>query len=53
MHGWEYDRTHWRRTAVSDFDWVCENAANPTTVLTMNSVGSVIGTLIYGIMADM
>ncbi|XP_043224904.1 organic cation transporter 1-like [Amphibalanus amphitrite] len=53
MHGWEYDRSNWRRTAVSDFDWVCEDAANPTTVLTMNSVGSVVGTLVYGIMADM
>lgn len=52
MSGWEYDRSSWKRTAATDFDWVCEKASYPTTVLTMNSVGSVFGTLLYGILAD-
>ncbi|KAK4311872.1 hypothetical protein Pmani_016656 [Petrolisthes manimaculis] len=50
--GWDYDRNNWRETAVSEFNWVCDNASIITTIFSLAVAGNAVGTLIFSILAD-
>ncbi|CAG0922428.1 unnamed protein product [Notodromas monacha] len=50
--GWEYDHTDYDRTLVTDLDVVCDNEWLVTTASTFFYVGSLIGNLIFGRIAD-
>ncbi|CAL1269584.1 unnamed protein product [Larinioides sclopetarius] len=52
VSGWEYDKTNYDKTATTKFDLVCDKAHYPSLLLTLQNVGSLIGTPIYGILSD-
>ncbi|XP_037071623.1 solute carrier family 22 member 1-like [Pollicipes pollicipes] len=51
-HGWHFDFGTLYPTAVSEFGWVCENAWLKPFVSSMFFVGAVIGTMVFGYLAD-
>lgn len=50
--GWEYDTTDYENTIPSEFNWVCDKDHYATDCFTWGSIGSAIGTVIFGILAD-
>lgn len=50
--GWEYDKTDYENTVPSEFNWVCDRDTYATDCFTWGSIGSAIGTVIFGILAD-
>ncbi|KFM78100.1 Organic cation transporter 1, partial [Stegodyphus mimosarum] len=50
--GWQYDKTYFDSTAVTQWDLVCNDDHYKSFILTMFSVGSIIGTPIYGALSD-
>lgn len=51
-HGYEYDKTWYTRTAVSDEDWVCEKTLYQTNTFVFHRIGEVVGTFIFGQLGD-
>ncbi|GBM78319.1 Carcinine transporter [Araneus ventricosus] len=52
VSGWEYDKTNYDETAATKFNLVCDKAHYPSLLLTLQNVGSLLLTPIYGILAD-
>ncbi|GFY52502.1 organic cation transporter 1 [Trichonephila inaurata madagascariensis] len=52
IHGWQYDKQNYDATASTKFDLVCDKSHYPSLLLTLQNVGSLIGTPIYGILSD-
>ncbi|XP_065157525.1 organic cation transporter 1-like [Atheta coriaria] len=50
--GWEYDHTWYDQTAPMQNDWVCDNNMVSANTLALGRAGEVIGTLIFGQLAD-
>ncbi|XP_035216500.1 carcinine transporter-like [Stegodyphus dumicola] len=50
--GWQYDKTDFESTAVTQWDLVCNDDHYKSFILTMFNVGSIIGTPIYGALSD-
>uniref|UniRef100_A0A2L2YNP7 Organic cation transporter 1 n=1 Tax=Parasteatoda tepidariorum TaxID=114398 RepID=A0A2L2YNP7_PARTP len=50
--GWQYDNTNWDTTASTKWNLVCEDDHYYSFVLSMFNVGSIVGTPIYGMLAD-
>lgn len=53
VYGYEYDKTWYERTAVSDEDWVCEKVFYQTNAFVFHRIGNVIGTFFVGQLGDM
>ncbi|XP_069687232.1 carcinine transporter-like isoform X2 [Periplaneta americana] len=53
QYGWEYDRTWYTRTVVTQEDWVCEKELQVTNTFVFSRAGDVIGTFIFGQLGDM
>jgi hypothetical protein len=53
VHGYEYDKTWYERTAVSDEDWVCDRIFYQTNAFMFHRFGNVIGTFFIGQLGDM
>lgn len=51
-HGYDYDKTWYKRTAVSDENWVCEKTLYQTNTFVFHRVGEVVGTFIFGQLGD-
>lgn len=51
--GYEYDRTYYEETAVTQHDWVCDKDLYVTNTFVFNRLGEVVGTLIIGTMGDL
>ncbi|CAB3221141.1 unnamed protein product [Arctia plantaginis] len=53
QHGWEFEFNDIPyETVTSEREWVCDNAKNVPTAASMFFVGSVVGGVIFGWMAD-
>lgn len=53
QHGWEFNFTTVPyATVATEFGWVCENSALPTTAQSIFFVGAIFGGLIFGWIAD-
>lgn len=52
VHGYDYDKTWYARTAVSDEDWVCDRALYQTNTFVFHRLGEVIGTFVFGQLGD-
>lgn len=49
---WVYDKTDFDSTIPSEFNWVCDTAHYSTDALTATAVGNMIGTIVFGQLAD-
>ena len=49
---WEYDRSNYKSTIPTEFDWVCENSHYGADVFSVGGFGNVVGTIIFGQLAD-
>nr|CAD7444919.1 unnamed protein product [Timema bartmani] len=52
VSGWDYNLTHGFQSIISEFDWVGDDDWKPALGQSLFFVGSVIGTLGLGVMAD-
>uniref|UniRef100_A0A182N5L2 Major facilitator superfamily (MFS) profile domain-containing protein n=1 Tax=Anopheles dirus TaxID=7168 RepID=A0A182N5L2_9DIPT len=52
LYGYEYDRTYYDRTPVTEQDWVCERELYGTNVFAVVRVSEVCGTFILGQLGD-
>jgi len=51
-HGWEYDRSEYQSTLVTELDLVCEQQWWPSTSTALFYVGSLVGNIMFGHVAD-
>lgn len=52
VHGYDYDKTWYLRTAVSDENWVCEKTLYQTNTFVFHRIGEVVGTFVFGQLGD-
>lgn len=52
LYGYEYDRTFYDRTPVTEQDWVCDRELYGTNVFAFVRVSEVCGTFILGQLGD-
>jgi hypothetical protein len=52
QHGWDYDRTWYTRTVVTQENWVCDKELYVTNTFVLSRAGDVIGTFMFGQMGD-
>ncbi|XP_058060535.1 solute carrier family 22 member 7-like [Anopheles bellator] len=52
IYGFEYDRSYYDRTPVTEQNWVCENELQGTNVFAFVRVSEVCGTFILGQLGD-
>ncbi|XP_046641550.1 organic cation transporter 1-like [Daphnia pulicaria] len=52
LHGWEYDKTQYDATLVTELNLVCDNKWLPSFSTTLFYVGSLFGNLLFGWIAD-
>lgn len=51
-HGYDYDKTWYDRTAVSDENWICERTLFQTNTFVFHRIGEVVGTFVFGQLGD-
>lgn len=51
-HGYDYDKSWYERTAVSDEDWVCDRTLYQTNTFVFHRIGEVVGTFVFGQLGD-
>lgn len=51
-HGYDYDKTWYERTVVSDEDWVCDQTLFQTNTFVFHRIGEVVGTFVFGQLGD-
>ncbi|XP_032788170.2 organic cation transporter 1 isoform X1 [Daphnia magna] len=52
LYGWEYDKTQYDATLVTELNLVCDNKWLPSFSTTLFYVGSLFGNLLFGWIAD-
>ena len=52
VHGYDYDKTWYKRTTVSDEDWVCDRTLYQTNTFVFHRIGEVVGTFVFGQLGD-
>lgn len=52
VHGYDYDKTWYERTAVSDEDWICDNTLYQTNTFVFHRIGEIVGTFVFGQLGD-
>lgn len=52
QNGYDYDKTWYDRTAVSDEDWICDRTLYQTNTFVFHRIGEVVGTFIFGQLGD-
>ncbi|GAV03966.1 hypothetical protein RvY_14319 [Ramazzottius varieornatus] len=50
--GWEYDRSVYQSTLVMDWNLICDKEDFPTWSLFINTVGTLLGCLLFGFLSD-
>lgn len=51
-YGYEYDRTYYDRTPITEHDWICDKGFRETNIFVYNRFGELIGTFIFGQLGD-
>ncbi|XP_055328794.1 beta-alanine transporter-like [Paramacrobiotus metropolitanus] len=51
-NGWEYDRTDWESTIVTEWDLVCDKELYVTYAYTINGAGGLLAMFLLGYVAD-
>ncbi|XP_055589802.1 organic cation/carnitine transporter 2 isoform X2 [Uranotaenia lowii] len=51
-YGYEYDRTYYDKTPITEHDWVCDKGFRETNIFVYNRFGELIGTFIFGQLGD-
>ncbi|XP_055526198.1 beta-alanine transporter isoform X2 [Wyeomyia smithii] len=51
-HGYEYDRTYYDRTPITEHDWICDKGFRETNIFVYNRFGELFGTFIFGQLGD-
>jgi len=49
---WVYDTSEFKDTAVTENDWICDEAMNVADLYTLSVVGLILGTFIFSTVAD-
>jgi MFS transporter, OCT family, solute carrier family 22 (organic cation transporter), member 4/5 len=52
VHGYDYDKTWYERTVVSDEDWVCDQTLYQTNTFVFHRIGEIVGTFVFGQLGD-
>ena len=52
QYGYQYDKSVYQSTIVTDWDLVCGNEFHPTLAMVLLSVGEVFGTPVFGYLSD-
>ncbi|OQV18499.1 Carcinine [Hypsibius exemplaris] len=52
QYGWEFDRSVYQSTIVTDWNLVCDKSFLPTLSLFIHTLGTLLGTLISGYLTD-
>lgn len=52
VYGYEYDKTWYTRTAVSDENWICDRGLYMTNTFVFHRIGEVLGTFVFGQLGD-
>lgn len=50
--GFDYNKTWYERTAVSDENWICDDALKLSNTFMFHRVGELSGTFIFGQLGD-
>lgn len=51
-NGWTYNNTHGYKSIVEELNWVCDDDWKPAIGQSVFFIGSVMGTLVFGVLAD-
>lgn len=51
-YGYDYDRTYYDRTPITEHDWICDKGFRETNIFVYNRFGELIGTFIFGQLGD-
>uniref|UniRef100_A0A182PNN8 Major facilitator superfamily (MFS) profile domain-containing protein n=1 Tax=Anopheles epiroticus TaxID=199890 RepID=A0A182PNN8_9DIPT len=51
-YGYDYDRTYYDRTPITEYDWVCDKGFRETNIFIYNRLGELVGTVIFGHLGD-
>ncbi|XP_053670810.1 beta-alanine transporter isoform X2 [Anopheles nili] len=51
-YGYDYDRTYYDRTPITEYDWICDKGFRETNVFIYNRLGELVGTIIFGHLGD-
>ncbi|XP_065079930.1 beta-alanine transporter isoform X1 [Ochlerotatus camptorhynchus] len=51
-YGYDYDRTYYDRTPITENDWICDKGFRETNIFVYNRFGELIGTFIFGQLGD-
>ncbi|CRK88958.1 CLUMA_CG002518, isoform A [Clunio marinus] len=51
-YGYDYDKTWYKRTVVSDEDWVCNKTLYQTNTFVFHRIGEIVGTFVFGQLGD-
>ena len=52
QYGYEYDTMGLFKTAITDYDWVCDNDWIPPFTQAMFFLGGIVGNLAFGVLSD-
>ncbi|OQV24294.1 Carcinine [Hypsibius exemplaris] len=52
IYGYEYDRSIYNSSIVTEWDLVCDKSFHPTLALVLLSIGEVLGTPVFGYLSD-
>lgn len=52
INGYEYDKTWFQNTIITQENWVCEKDLFKTNAFVFDRIGEVIGTFIFGQLGD-
>ncbi|XP_062702203.1 beta-alanine transporter isoform X1 [Aedes albopictus] len=51
-YGYDYDRTYYDRTPITEHDWICDKGFRETNIFVYNRFGELVGTFIFGQLGD-
>ena len=50
--GWNYEKTEFSRTLVTDLNWYCDDAYNIPALFTYSKIGSMVGGVLFNYLGD-
>ncbi|ETN61190.1 mfs transporter [Anopheles darlingi] len=51
-YGYDYDRTYYDRTPITEYDWICDKGFRETNIFIYNRLGELVGTVVFGHLGD-
>lgn len=51
-YGYDYNQTWYKRTVVSDENWICDKALYQTNMFVFHSIGEIVGIFVFGQLGD-